>query len=190
MDRTLLARIEIDTLHELLPELDYYRVLGLERLASQDEIGPAFRNESRRLHPDRFASLGDEALTEKVNAIARLVREAYGTLNDPEKRAVYDDELVNGASRMSEDAMARADQQKAAQNDPAEAATNEKSAKYWKMALKDLAENNPKGAVMNIQFALTFEPGNETFKEYLERAKTGAEEQHKKTYNPYKLRIS
>lgn len=189
MDRTLAARVEVETLHELLPELDYYKILGLSREAPQDDIGPAFRNESRRMHPDRYAAMGDPALLEKVNAISRLIREAYGTLNDPEKRVVYDDELVNGASRMSDDAMARADQQRAAANDPAEAATNEKAAKYWKMALKDLAENNAKGAVMNIQFALTFEPNNETFKEYLEKARSGADEQHKKTFNPYKLRI-
>lgn len=190
MDRTLAATVEIQTIHELLPELDYYRILGLERDAPQESIAPAFRSESRRLHPDRFTSMGDADLNAKVNEVFRSLREAYSTLSDPDKRVVYDDELQNGSSRMSDDAHARADQQRAASNDPAEAATNEKSSKYWKMALKDLAEDNPKGAVMNIQFALSFEPNNELFKEYLTKAKVGAEEQHKKTYNPYKLRIS
>jgi len=189
MDRLLVARVEIETLHGLLPELDYYKVLRLLPDASQDDIGPAFRAESRRYHPDRFSSAGDATLQDQVNAISRLIREAYGTLGDPEKRAVYDDELSSGSTRMSDDALSRADQQRTAANDPAEAATNERSAKYWKMALKDLEEKNPKGAVMNIQFALSYEPDNETFKEHLERAKVGAEEQHKRTYNPYKLRI-
>lgn len=189
MNKVLAARVEIETLHGLLSQLDYYKILRLDPEASQDDIGPAFRAESRRMHPDRYSSMDDEALQSQVNDIYRLIREAYGTLNDPEKRAVYDDELVNDNTRMSDDAMARADHQRAAASDPSEAATNEKSGKYWKMALKDIAEENYKGAVMNIQFALTYEPGNETFKEYLAEAKVGADEKHKKNFNPYKLRI-
>lgn len=189
MDRTLAARIEIETLHELLPELDYYRLLRLTSDATQDDIGPAFRAESRRLHPDRYAALGDPALLEKVNEIYRLVRESYTVLQDPLRRSAYDDELESGNRRMGSDASARAEQQRAAADDPAEAATDERAAKYWKMALKDIGEKNYKGAVMNIQFALTYEPDNETFKEYLAKAKAGAEEHHKKNYNPYKLRI-
>ena len=189
MDRSLAARIEIETLHELLPELDYYRILGLDRDASQDDIGPAFRTESRRLHPDRFSSLGDKELQDKLNEVFRFVREAYTTLQDPVKRAAYDEELTSGNTRMSVEATARAAQQTAAANDPSEAATTERGGKYWKMALKDLSENNFKGAVMNIQFALTYEPNNTTFKEYLEQARLGADEQHKRTHNPYKLRI-
>ncbi|NOY26276.1 MAG: DnaJ domain-containing protein [Oligoflexia bacterium] len=189
MDKTLAVRVEIETLHGLLPELDYYKILRLDSDSSQDAIGPAFRSESRRMHPDRYSALGDQSLLSMVNDISRLVREAYSTLNDPEKRAVYDDELVNGVARMSNDALARADQQRAATHDPAEAATNEKAGKYWKMALKDIEEKNFKGAVMNIQFALTFEPDNDTFKEYLKQAKSDAEEHKKKNFNPYKLRI-
>lgn len=189
MDRTLAARVEIETLHELLPELDYYRILKIEPDASQDDIGPAFRQESRRMHPDRYNSMGDATLQAQVNDIYRLVREAYSTLQDPLKRSAYDEELASGNRRMGAEASARAEQQRAAADDPSEAATDERAEKFWKMALKDLAEKNYKGAVMNIQFALTYEPDNETFKEYLDQAKAGAEEQHKKNYNPYKLRI-
>lgn len=189
MDRTLAARVEIETLHALLADLDYYRILGLTTDAAQDDIGPAFRTESRRMHPDRYAGLGDKDLQDKVNDIYRLIREAYNVLQDPLKRSTYDDELASGNSRMGADASARAEQQRAAADDPAEAATDERAIKYWKMALKDFNEKNFKGAVMNIQFALTYEPDNETFKQYLEQAKQGAEEQHKKNYNPYKLRI-
>ena len=189
MDRLLVARVEIEALHGLLPELDYYRILRLQPDAPQDDIGPAYRSESRRYHPDRYNSAGDATLQEQVNDISRLIREAHATLGDPEKRAVYDDELANGTTRMTDDARSRADQQRAAANDPAEAATNDRSAKYWNMALKDLGENNPKGAVMNIQFALTYEPDNETFKAYLAKAKEDAEEEYKRTFNPFKVRL-
>lgn len=189
MDRNLAARVEIETLHELLPALDYYQVLRLDRDASQDDVGPAFRAESRRLHPDRFSSLGDKELLDKLNEIFRFVREAYATLQDPGRRAAYDEELSTGTTRMTAEATARAAQQAAAASDPSEAATTEKASKYWKMGLKDFHENNFRGAVMNIQFALNFEPNNATFKEYLERARQGADEQVKRSHNPYKLRI-
>ncbi|MCB9779812.1 MAG: DnaJ domain-containing protein [Alphaproteobacteria bacterium] len=189
MDRKLAARVEIDTLHGLLDELDYYRLLQVASDVSADEVGPAFRRESRRLHPDRYSALGDKDLSDKANAIYRLIREAYATLSDPEKRALYDAELRGGQARLSAAADKEAEKQRAAAADPAEAATNPKSEKYWKMGLKDFKEGNFSGAVMNIQFALTYEPGNATFKEYLDRAKQGAEEQKKKNYNPYKLRI-
>lgn len=189
MDRTLAARVEIETLHELLPELDYYGVLRLDRDAPQDDIGPAFRAESRRMHPDRYSALGDPELQEKVNDIYRLIREAYNALQDPVKRSAYDDELAQGNNRMTAEGAARAERQRAAANDPAEAATDERAAKYWKMGLKDFHEKNYKGAVMNIQFALTYEPDNEVFKEYLGKAKEAAEAKAKENFNPYKLRI-
>lgn len=188
MDRKLAATVEIETLHELLPDLDYYAILGLDPDAPQDDVGPAFRKESRRLHPDRYSALGNAALSDKVNAIFRLIREAYGTLSDPEKRSVYDQERDAGGSRLSGEGSKQAEQQRAAAADPAEAASNPKSEKYWKMGLKDFREGNASGAVMNIQFALTYEPGNEIFQEYLERAKADAAED-KKNHNPYKLRI-
>ncbi len=189
MDRTLAARVELETLHELLPELNYYTILKLHPDAHQDDVGPAFRNESRRLHPDRFTAIGDADLQEKVNELYRLIREAYGVLQDPVQRAAYDSELEQGNNRMTAEGSARADQQRAAANDPAEAATTEKAAKYWQMGLKDFREKNFKGAVMNIGFALMYEPDNETFKEYLEQAKAGAEASAKENFNPYKLRI-
>jgi hypothetical protein len=43
---------------------------------------------------------------------------------------------------------------------------------------------------MNIQFAMNFEKDNETFAEYLDKAKQKAQEQSKgKKKNPYKLRL-
>jgi hypothetical protein len=57
------------------------------------------------------------------------------------------------------------------------------------MALKDWEDKNFKGCVMNIQFALTFEPENEIMKEWLTKAKEVSSKQSSETKNPYKLRI-
>ncbi len=62
---------------------DYYKVLGLERKATADQIRTAYRRLARKYHPD---------VSQEPNAEARFkeMQEAYEVLRDPEKRAAYD----------------------------------------------------------------------------------------------------
>ena len=62
---------------------DYYKTMGLERKASQDEIKRAYRKLARKFHPD---------VSKEADAEARFkeLGEAYAVLKDPEKRAAYD----------------------------------------------------------------------------------------------------
>lgn len=62
---------------------DYYKVLGVERTASDDEIKKAFRRLARKHHPD---------ISKASDASARMqdLNEAYEVLRDKEKRAAYD----------------------------------------------------------------------------------------------------
>jgi curved DNA-binding protein len=62
---------------------DYYKTLGVERGASDDDIKKAYRKLARKYHPDVSKELNAK---EKFQEVA----EAYETLRDKEKRAAYD----------------------------------------------------------------------------------------------------
>lgn len=63
---------------------DYYKILGVERKASADDIRKAYRKLALKYHPDR--NPGDKAAEDRFKEI----NEAYQALGDPEKRARYD----------------------------------------------------------------------------------------------------
>jgi curved DNA-binding protein len=63
---------------------DYYKTLGVDRKASEDEIKRAYRKLALQFHPDR--NPGDKKSEEKFKDI----NEAYQVLSDPTKRARYD----------------------------------------------------------------------------------------------------
>lgn len=189
MDPRLRMSVEIETLHELLPDLNYYRLLKLEPGCTQDAVGTAFRAESRRLHPDRMAAVGGAEVRQKANDVFRIVNEAYRVLKDPESRLRYDGLMAAGILRMTDDAQALAQADKHS-NDPEHAARDPKAEKYWKLALRDWTDKKYRSCVMNIKFAMNFEPDNETFKEYLAKAEEAENDAAKKRgLNPYKLRI-
>ena len=62
---------------------DYYKILGVERGASETDIKKAFRKLAHKYHPDVSKEKDAEVKFKDVN-------EAYQTLSDPEKRAAYD----------------------------------------------------------------------------------------------------
>src|SRR5215467_11270994 len=62
---------------------DYYRILGLERTAGEEDIKKAYRKLARKYHPDESKEKDAE---EKLKEVS----EAYEVLKDAEKRKAYD----------------------------------------------------------------------------------------------------
>ncbi|HVW16691.1 MAG TPA: molecular chaperone DnaJ [Solirubrobacteraceae bacterium] len=67
-----------------MAEQDLYKILGVDRKASADEIKKAYRKLARKYHPD--ANQGDKEAETRFKEISA----AYDVLSDPEKRKQYD----------------------------------------------------------------------------------------------------
>ena len=188
MDPRLRTRFEVEAIHSLLPELSQYHLLGLKQGCPQDEVDAAFRNESRRLHPDRVSAGASPELKVMANEVFKAINEAYRVLRDPDLRALYDHSLTSGKAREDEDARRSAESVR----DPSKAARTPKGEKYWKMALQCWEAKDFNGCKKQIGFALGFEPDNEVFKEWLIKAQAGLDFKKKVTGgagNSYRIRL-
>ncbi len=67
-----------------MAETDYYKILGVDRKASEGEVKKAYRKLAMKYHPDR--TKGDKSAEETF----KKVSEAYAVLSDKEKRKQYD----------------------------------------------------------------------------------------------------
>ena len=65
--------------------IDYYKILGVDKNASQDDVKKAFRKLARKYHPD--LNPNDPSAKDKFQEI----NEANDVLSDPEKRKKYDE---------------------------------------------------------------------------------------------------
>ena len=64
--------------------IDYYKVMGVPKDIPQKDIRAAYRKRSKQFHPDLHPD------DPKAKAKFQMLNEAYEVLNDPEKRAKYD----------------------------------------------------------------------------------------------------
>eukprot|EP00227_Mantoniella_beaufortii_P010172 CAMPEP_0197588392 /NCGR_PEP_ID=MMETSP1326-20131121/9692_1 /TAXON_ID=1155430 /ORGANISM="Genus nov. species nov., Strain RCC2288" /LENGTH=120 /DNA_ID=CAMNT_0043153217 /DNA_START=102 /DNA_END=460 /DNA_ORIENTATION=- len=69
---------------QVLGAQDYYKTLGLNRGASEDQIKRSYRKLALKYHPDK-----NQGNAEAANKFAELGN-AYGVLSDADKRQVYD----------------------------------------------------------------------------------------------------
>ncbi|HBL11439.1 MAG TPA: molecular chaperone DnaJ [Cyanobacteria bacterium UBA11162] len=68
--------------------IDYYGLLGLHPSASPVEIRRAYRELSKRYHPDTT-----DLPVQKATAKFQQLSQAYATLSNPERRSLYDQKI-------------------------------------------------------------------------------------------------
>ncbi|KAG8385513.1 hypothetical protein BUALT_Bualt03G0053100 [Buddleja alternifolia] len=65
--------------------VDYYKILGVDKNAKDDDLKKAYRKLAMKWHPDKNPNNKKEA-----EAKFKQISEAYDVLSDPQKRAIYD----------------------------------------------------------------------------------------------------
>ena len=70
-------------------EKNLYEILGVEKNASADDLKKAYRQLSKKYHPDLQNGKSDAEKKEAEDKF-KEINAAYATLSDPEKRSNYD----------------------------------------------------------------------------------------------------
>lgn len=184
------TRIEIETLHDVLDEVDFYSLLQVNQEADLPRIEKAFAAESKRFHPDRFFGVRDPVFLRKLTAIYRKTSEAYSVLKDPDLKNRYDRKLglvkdSAASAEVSKDSL----ETEAAQAGKVRRMVCEsrQGRRYYDLAKTAQRKGDANGMVMNLQFALSFEPKNQSLKQLLSEAKQALEE--KKAATAFKVRL-
>jgi DnaJ-class molecular chaperone len=80
---------------------DYYKVLGVDRKASEGQIKSAYRKLARKFHPDVNPN------NKEAEARFKEINEAYQVISDPEKRKKYDELGADWEHGVSQEEMMR-----------------------------------------------------------------------------------
>jgi curved DNA-binding protein CbpA len=140
----------------VFPSLDgrsYYQLLNVADTANAATIRSAFFKLAAQLHPDRFHSLPEAALKERLETIYARLGEAYRVLSNPERRVAYDKGLAAGQKRFNSSA-----REVTGPRAPEDSLTHPEAKKFYRLGAKCVAAKDWKGAVLNFTFAKNFEP--------------------------------
>jgi DnaJ-class molecular chaperone len=151
-----------------LDQLSYYELLGITAKSSPLEIRAAYYQLSNDLHPDRFYRLLDRDLMDRLETIYARICEGYRILTTPDKRIAYAHALAEGKKRLTS-----TDRESHAPQSPEDSIKHEESKKFFRLGMISLGRKDFKGAVMNFNFARSFEPTSPIINQKLAEAQAG-----------------
>jgi curved DNA-binding protein CbpA len=160
--------METMALAQIIDQLDYYRILQVERNASLGQIRSSYHKQARLYHPDRYYHLAGGPFKEAVAKISKRVADAYVVLRDAGKRQFYDQQLAQTEGKSVRYTETSAQQQKLAKQQ--EFGKTEKTRRLYRQGMQELQRNNFEAAARAFKMAAAYEPDNDLFKEKAKEA--------------------
>lgn len=140
--------------------MDYYKILGVSMTCSKEEVHKAFRELSRKYHPDRFPEPQRAQAEQRYQSIVK----AFNTLKDPLLREKYS----HGKARFTGSSTAKVEQarvsnsgaepQKNQEEDPRELAK-----RYYETGIKRTESNQVEQAIECFKRSIFYFPTAEAY---------------------------
>jgi curved DNA-binding protein CbpA len=153
----------LDLMFRSLRHQDLYQVLGVPRTASDEEIKTAYAGLSREFHPDRFFNMNLGTRKDVLDTVFARISEAYETLRNKSKRAVYDNSILPPELRQEKPRGALDSKPKYQASDPS---------RIVALAEADLRSGNYANAIKNFKIAAAMDPANRDFAKRLNFVET------------------
>jgi DnaJ-class molecular chaperone len=142
----------VTTLAASLDDIDYYRLLGVARESSADDIKRAYHKAAGIYHPDAHR-LANEQVRSCLNMIFKRMSEAYRVLNDHSRRRQYDGQLAKGGTQRLVDTK----REKGGPKSPDAELKTPAGKRCFMEALKFMKQKNYVQAKLQLQLALNYE---------------------------------
>jgi curved DNA-binding protein CbpA len=155
-----------EQVYPMLDRYSYYQLLRVDPRADSRTIRASYYKIAAQLHPDRYASLVDPFTRERLETIYARINEGYRVLMNGEKRAAYDAGLARGKMRETIE--------RPLKRSPEDALAHPEAKKFFRLGMVCFGNKDWKGAVMNFNFAKSFEPGSTVIAEKLAEAQAAA----------------
>ena len=156
-----------ERIYPTLEQHSYYQLLNVPPEADLSAIRVAFYRLAQQLHPDRFHALGDAQIRERLETIYARICEAYRVLAHPERRTAYNRSLATGKKRF--DLVSR---EPTGPKNPEDSLKHPEAKKFFRLGMVCLGKKDWKGAVMNFNFAHSFEPASQLVSDKLAEAQS------------------
>ncbi|MCP4674809.1 MAG: DnaJ domain-containing protein [Deltaproteobacteria bacterium] len=146
-------------IYEVLDQLDYYRLLGVDSKAGVSAIRKAFYAIAAKFHPDRNRD-ADPRIKKALYNIFKRLNEAYRILCDAQKRVLYDKGLQAGKVRLEQDS-----RRKNAPQNPEDTIKSRDARQFYRQAATELKKGSLMNAELHIKVAASREPRSEAIKD-------------------------
>lgn len=177
---------EIIKLYDNLENMDHFKLLGVRRKASEDDLQKAFIKLTKRYHPDRLFRTDDVDLRKKLQAVFARINDAHKVLLNPEKREEYEYTL---SDVYEEEEASQEPEQEGEQEDkpppkkvkpkrklrPKPKPENpfdktiQQARRIFDMGMHEVKKRNYSSAKTNIRLAMQLDPYNKTYPRELEK---------------------